>query len=63
MPEVIAGTSLLQYLYQAEILDLLRLLYGYIVLAVKPAVDRLEALGFRLAPSTRAAVLELAEEV
>ncbi|BAC88557.1 DUF3368 domain-containing protein [Gloeobacter violaceus] len=161
MPEVIADTSPLQYLYQAEILDLLRLLYGYIVLpqavadelaagrtrrvtlpdpasilwmsvrrvlptkllqmtsdlgagerevlalavempgslvllddglarryarllnlqlagtlgvllkakqekhinAVKPAVDRLEALGFRLAPSTRAAVLELAEEV
>lgn len=32
------------------------------IAAVKPIVDRLEALGFRLDPMTRLGVLELAEE-
>lgn len=30
--------------------------------AVRPVIDRLQALGFRLDPTTRVAVLELADE-
>lgn len=70
VPDVIANTSPVQYLYQANLLDILPALYNSIPKAkqsgylssVAPILDRLDALRFRLDPITRVAVLKLAGE-
>jgi hypothetical protein len=54
VPEVIADTSPIQYLYQANVLHILPQLV--------PPVGRLESLRFRLDSATRHAVLTLAGE-
>ncbi|NEO71290.1 hypothetical protein [Moorena sp. SIO3H5] len=74
MPNVIADTSPIQYLYQTNLLDLLPQLYGSVIVPqavanelaagiVAPILDKLDALGFRLDYSTRMAVLKLAGEL
>jgi hypothetical protein len=65
MPEAVANTSPIQYLFQLGMLDCLPQLYGVVrtIERIAPYLARLEALGFRLAASTRADVLELAGEL
>ncbi len=58
MPEIISDTSPLQYLHQADRPDLLRMLYGRIVVpeGVAEEISEGRALGYLLAdPPTRVA--------
>ncbi|EGJ35396.1 MULTISPECIES: hypothetical protein [Moorena] len=62
MPNVIADTSPIQYLYQTNLLDLLPQLYGSVIVP-QAVANELAALVFRLDYSTRMAVLKLAGEL
>lgn len=68
MRDVICNTSPLQYLYQIGFLHLLPTLFGRIQVpthipdSVRPMLDRLQELRFRLSAGIRQAVLDAADE-